>query len=62
MKETEVLRELNILIIRALEEAGLAKFNKDENGKPVGLHFTIQPHSVVSMTGVSTPKVEKADD
>jgi hypothetical protein len=36
-REAEDLRKLNILIIRALKEAGLADANFDANGKPRGL-------------------------
>lgn len=38
-KEAEDLRKLNILMIRAMEEAGLAKFNRDSNGNLIGLIF-----------------------
>ena len=36
-EEAEKLERLNILILRAMENAGLAKLNKDENGNPTGL-------------------------
>lgn len=38
-REAERLRKLNVLTLRALEEGGIAKLNKDENGEPIGLHF-----------------------
>jgi hypothetical protein len=36
-QEADNLRNLNILIIRALEQAGLAKVSYDADGKPKGL-------------------------
>ena len=36
-REAEDLRKLNILIIRALEQAGLAKVSYNTDGKPKGL-------------------------
>ena len=36
-REAEDLRQLNILIIRALVQGGLAKVNFDADGKPKGL-------------------------
>lgn len=35
--EAEKLRKLNILMLRALEEGGVAKFNRDANGEIIGL-------------------------
>ena len=36
-KEAKQLHELNVLLLRAFEEAGLARLNRDENGRPIGL-------------------------
>lgn len=36
-KEAESLRKLNILMIRALEDAGFASFRRDNNGDPFAL-------------------------
>jgi hypothetical protein len=62
-KETDRLRNLNILIIRGIEEAGLAKFNRDKDGNPIGLTLQV---SVVDgivvkedVSGNSTSKQEK---
>ena len=36
-KQAGELKDLNILMLRAMENAGLAKLNKNENGSPIGL-------------------------
>lgn len=36
-EEAKKLRKLNTLIIKGLEEAELAEFNRDLNGEPTGL-------------------------
>jgi len=41
VKEAAELKNLNILILRALENAGFVELTKDENGKPVGLVITL---------------------
>jgi hypothetical protein len=38
-KEAENLRHLNVLMLRAMENAGLANFARDEAGNPIGLQF-----------------------
>lgn len=45
-REAERLRRQTTLILRAMEEAGLAQLNKDENGEPLGL--------IINLSGVST--------
>lgn len=40
-KEAEYLRKLNILMLRAMQNAGLADLNTDENGNPIGLNITV---------------------
>jgi hypothetical protein len=57
-KEASELRKLNILMLRAMEEAGLAKFNRDENGNPVGLTLKINVPDVVSTTAVTPGNLE----
>jgi hypothetical protein len=37
--EAETLGQLNVLMLRAMEEAGLAKFTRNAAGKPVGQIF-----------------------
>lgn len=61
VKEAAELKNLNILILRALENAGFAELNKDENGKPVGLVITLQPQSIVSKSSVSKPDLKIND-
>jgi hypothetical protein len=36
-KEAKRLHDLNVLLLRALEEAGLARVNRDDEGQPIGL-------------------------
>jgi len=36
-KEAKCLHDLNVLLLRALEEAGLARVNRDASGQPIGL-------------------------
>lgn len=36
-KEARQLHDLNVLLLRAFEEAGLARLNRDATGRPVGL-------------------------
>jgi hypothetical protein len=38
-KEAETLRQLNILILRGMENAGLVKLTRDQAGNPSGLAF-----------------------
>ncbi len=40
--EAERLRRLNVLIIRGLEEAGLARFARDASGEPSGLVINLK--------------------
>lgn len=36
-KEAKRLHELNVLLLRAFEETGLARLNRDASGQPIGL-------------------------
>lgn len=36
-KEAKRLHDLNVLLLRAFEEAGLARLNRDASGQPIGL-------------------------
>jgi hypothetical protein len=36
-KEAKRLHDLNVLLLRAFEEAGLARINRDASGQPIGL-------------------------
>ena len=42
VKESEDLKRLNIIMLRAMEHAGLAKFAKDEHENITGLSFSIK--------------------
>ena len=61
IKEASDLRNLNILILHALENAGFAELNKDESGKPIGLNITIKPNTIKMKVSTSKPKL-KIDD
>ena len=60
--EAETLRQLNILLLRAMEEAGFAKFTRDKDGNPVGLIFErslfdkvdVSENVVVKLSGDNT--------
>ncbi|GJJ00745.1 hypothetical protein RugamoR64_12830 [Duganella rhizosphaerae] len=38
-KEAKRLHDLNVLLLRSFEEAGLARLNRDASGQPIGLVF-----------------------
>jgi hypothetical protein len=40
-KEAKRIIELSTLIIRGIEESGLAKFNRNEKGEPIGMIFNL---------------------
>jgi len=56
-QEAEKLRKHNILIISALEQAGLAKFSVDANGEPIGLLFKFQVSETVKLRDSATVEV-----
>lgn len=47
--EAKRLRHLTTLIIRGLEEAGVAKFTRGASGEPIGLIFERNPVSGMGM-------------
>ncbi len=51
-QETEKLRKLHLLIIRALEEGRIAKFNFDEKGNPIGLVIQLSTHESIAIRDV----------
>jgi len=57
-KEASELRNLNVLILRGMEEAGFAKFNRDKNGNPVGLVLKISASDIESATTVIPSNLE----
>ena len=50
-READDLRNLNILTIRALVEAGLAVVEFDEKGKPTGLRYKFTGSGGLTVTG-----------
>ena len=57
-KEASELRNLNVLILRGMEKAGFAKFNRDKNGNPVGLVLEISVSDTVAATSVTPSNLE----
>jgi len=49
-KEANELHRLNILILRALEKAGFAEFNRDKNGNIIGMVINLSAHIKASST------------
>lgn len=60
-EEADKLRKLNILMLRALEEAGLAKFNRNENNEIIGLVINLSAVGTMGdITGnLTAKKIEK---
>jgi len=50
-KEAKRLIALSNLIIRGIEESGLAKFSRNANGEPVGMHFDVTVSDSLTLTG-----------
>jgi hypothetical protein len=50
-RETEDLRSLNILTIKALVAAGLADVELDINGKPTGLRYKFEGSGTLTVRG-----------
>jgi hypothetical protein len=42
-REARRLHQLSNLITRGLEDGKIAKFNRDEQGNPIGMTFELQP-------------------
>lgn len=49
-KETKRLVMLSNLIIRGIEESGLAKFSRNANGEPVGMHFDMTVSDSINLS------------
>lgn len=55
--ESKELKRLNVLMLRALESAGLAEFSRDDKGVIKGMVHRVSGHLVAdSATGTVTPK------
>ena len=57
-KEASELRKLNVLILRGMEESGLVKFNRDENGNPVGLVIELSVSDGIVVKGVASGNLQ----
>jgi len=51
-EETAKLRQLNELLLRGLENAGLMKVARDESGQPTGLVIELEAH-IKAMSSMS---------
>ena len=56
-KGAETLRQLNVLMLRAMEDAGLAKFTRDAAGNPISLLFD---RTVLDISALSDVQFEGA--
>lgn len=56
-REASDLRQLNILTIRALAHAGLAEFNFDAQGKPIGLIYRFEAEGKLNLRGEALAEV-----
>jgi hypothetical protein len=61
-KEASDLRKLNVLILRALENAGLVELNRDENGNPTGLVIKLKVGRPLQLKGDVKSADVKIDD
>lgn len=59
--EANQLRNLNHLILRAMEDAGIAEFSRDANGNIVGMRYNIKAHTEVTIKPSSTTHYRSAD-
>ena len=48
-QEADAVRRLTILMIRGMEEAGWVKYNRDEQGNPVGLVLQLSTHDSIKL-------------
>ena len=55
------LRKQNTLILRAMEEKGDVKFNRDEHGKMISLDFVLKPRDSVMVTEVTKAVLKKTE-
>lgn len=58
-KEARKLRSLSNLVIRAIEESGIAKFNRDKNGEPIGLIFNMEINESINLSTSIHQNTEK---
>jgi hypothetical protein len=61
-EEAAKLRNLVKIIIDALENNGMAKITRDQNGEPVSLTLQIRVGETISTTKLFTPEVKIVDD
>lgn len=60
-REANELRRLNILIIRALDQAEMIDVSYDETGRPTGLVFRQHTSGTVTPTGSVHMMIARAD-
>ena len=57
--EADALKKMTKLMLRGMEEAGLVKFTKDEDGNPKGLYIALEASDVIAVGGKVTGEVER---
>jgi hypothetical protein len=61
-REASDLRKLNVLIIRALENAGLVEINWDENHFPKGLVIRAEARTEINLSGSALQEIAHPQD
>ncbi len=61
-EEAAELRRLTTLILRALEEGGIAKLNRDEAGKIVGLVLQLRGTGVTASSASAVLTVKRSSE
>ena len=57
IKEAEELRRLSVLVLHAMEDAGLASLNRDNSGRVVGLVISASAHEVAHASASAEAEV-----
>ena len=57
-READRLRNLNRIIIKALEDGGYIEVNRDSEGNPIGIVYRVQASGGVTVGGSSQPIVQ----
>ena len=57
IKEAEELRRLSVLVLHAMEDAGLASLNRDNSGRVVGLVISASAHEVAHASASAEAQV-----
>lgn len=60
-KEADDLRKLNVLIIRAMENARIVAVNWDADGRPIGLIHRLDASGGITLSGSALAEVRMPD-